>query len=363
MVRSFFGVTRPEAVQVVARKAKERQSEARARLARVVGRRNIDTVISQWDAAFRDIGRLTLNFHPDRRTARGLTVSEGLLDTGRYWSQFVTGASNGSRSAVRGGERDDWERRLFDDVYRDAGDMVERPVYGSFDLLFDPHGGSPRFGSTYVVLHPHTIDRVTLCVGDSHQDPRDIGTVDEPLSILAGLYEQAADGRLLERAMGIDTLEDVVSNRYWRRGPSRVLDGYVEAQVHGGIELGRDVRAIVVDPSFRDTPVERDLATAAQRHGFAVDWHEGSELDVADVPADFRGPTMPALARRVARPDGILDAAAIGVAARRIPFTPPTAEGDRPESPLQQLKYLWHVLLAHGRDRATNVESRGTFRR
>jgi hypothetical protein len=135
----------------------------------------------------------------------------------------------------------------------------------------------------------------------------------------------------------------------------------VEAQIHGGVELGTDVHSIVVDPSFRATRIGDYLAMAAQRFGFPVDWHDGSELDVADVPADFRGPTMPALARRVARTDGVLDAAAIGRAARRVPFTRPTPEGDRPESELQQLKYLWHVLLAHGRDRAAGTDTRGTL--
>ncbi|MDQ1423196.1 MAG: hypothetical protein QOD72_694, partial [Acidimicrobiaceae bacterium] len=111
-----------------------------------------------------------------------------------------------------------------------------------------------------------------------------------------------------------------------------------------------DVHAIVVDPSFRSTPIEHHLTSAAQQHGFTIDWHDGSEINVDDVPADFRGSTMPALARRVARSDGIVDAAAIGRAARDIRFTPPTAAGDPPESEWQQLKYLWHVILGLGQD-------------
>ena len=59
---------------------------------------------------------------------------------------------------------------------------------------------------------------------------------------------------------------------------------------------------------------------------------------------------MPALASRVARADGIVDAHAIGVAALEGQFEEPTALGDPHESPRQQLKYLWHTLLAHGRD-------------
>ena len=35
------------------------------------------------------------------------------------------------------------------------------------------------------------------------------------------------------------------------------LDDYIEAQVHGPVRLDRDVEALVLDPSFRDTDVEQ----------------------------------------------------------------------------------------------------------
>ncbi len=68
--------------------------------------------------------------------------------------------------------------------------------------------------------------------------------------------------------------------------------------------------------------------------------------------ADFRGPTMPRLAKRVARADGFVDAWTIGQAASAVILDEPTPDGDPPESGLHQLKYLWHTVLAHGRDAA-----------
>ncbi len=59
---------------------------------------------------------------------------------------------------------------------------------------------------------------------------------------------------------------------------------------------------------------------------------------------------MPEVARRVARRDGIVDAAAIGRAARLVVAGPLLPGGDPPESELQRLKYLWHTLLAYGHD-------------
>ena len=113
-------------------------------------------------------------------------MAHGLLLRGEYVPQSETGLSNGGRF-VPGGERTGWETRLFPDAYRD--DRILRPVYGALDVTSDPLGGSPRFGSCFAVLADHCFDRATLCVGDSHVGPRDVGTLASPLSILAGLLE------------------------------------------------------------------------------------------------------------------------------------------------------------------------------
>ena len=39
-----------------------------------------------------------------------------------------------------------------------------------------------------------------------------------------------------------------------------LLDDYIEAQVHGPLLLAHDVEALVLDPCFRGTDVERRLA-------------------------------------------------------------------------------------------------------
>lgn len=129
--------------------------------------------------------------------------------------------------------------------------------------------------------------------------------------------------------------------------PARELDDYVEIQVHGELLLERDVAMVVVDPSFRDTATHHALVAAAKTFGFDVSWHEGSQLAVRDVPDDFRGETMPALARKLAV-DGVIDAAAIGRSLAAVPYSEPTPDGDPIDGPLQQHKYLWHCLLHFG---------------
>ncbi len=296
-------------------------------------------------------GRITVNFHPDRIASSGLTVAAGLLAAGRYVSQWRTGISSGGRTAIAGGDRERFEEGLFGTAYIGADpEHVEFPIYGAWDLLGDPHGGSPRFGSCFAVLNDRVRHRSTMCVGDSHVGPADVGTFDAPWAVLAGLAEQADAGIVLnEPGTGTDLLR-LLHEPALAPTPRRDLDHYVEVQVHGGVDLATDVDAIVVDPSFRGTDVAESLSELGRTFDVEIAWHDGSEIHVEDVPGGFRGPTMPEVARRVARPDGIVDARAIGVAAQAIPMTEMQPGGDPPESEAQQLKYLWHTLLAHGHD-------------
>jgi Protein of unknown function (DUF3626) len=66
--------------------------------------------------AVRAAAAVTLNFHPDRRLADGRSVAEGLLEDGRYRSQFETAISNGGL----GGPRLGWEAAMFGGAYGDA---------------------------------------------------------------------------------------------------------------------------------------------------------------------------------------------------------------------------------------------------
>lgn len=331
------------AVIVVAARARRTRPRALARL-RAGG--VTDDLVDRAIRALRTSIRLTVNFHPDRRDRSGRTVASGLLADDRYRPQSESGISNGSRSAVPGGDRTDWESAMFGHVYDDPS--LVRPVYGALDMFHDPLGGSPAFGSSFLVLRPHCLDRATLCVGDSHLAPVDVGTRDEPASILAGATSECADGRGFGRHLSVDGLLDTLLKRSPPSRSARELDRYVEAQIHGGVDLAHDFERIVVDPSFRDTDVERDLHDAAERGGFDLDWNEGSMLRPDSIDPGFRGPDMALLARSVARPDGLVDAAAIGRALADMAYTEPSASGDADDSHLQRFKKLWQCCLVFG---------------
>ncbi|WP_431677095.1 DUF3626 domain-containing protein [Kitasatospora sp. KL5] len=246
--------------------------------------------------------RLTLNFHPDR-TARGRPVLHGLAEDGLYRSQFVTGTGAGSLSAHPGGDRWRWESRMFGGAYDDAPGH-ERPVYGAVDFRGLPGGGAPRFGSSYLRLTADTVERATFCYPDSFTEPENFGVATR-FALLA----------ILER------------------DNPPPLDDYVEAQVHGPVRLDRDVEALVLDPCYRGTQVEKD----ARRLPCPLEWHPGFRItvDVLRRRPDFRGPEFVALGEEIAE-DGLLDARIIGDAERSGRYDP------------QDLKRVWHYVAHFG---------------
>lgn len=258
--------------------------------------------------------RVTLNFHPDR-LLDGDTVLQHLARDGVYRSQFETGTSNGGLTAHPGGDRWRWEQRIFGHAYDDAP-AAERPKYGALDHRRHPLGGAPRFGSAHLRLTAGALERTTFCFPDSVFEPTAVATSDR-----FGLFElvEHFDARPLT-----DELEATEGG---------LLDGYIEAHVHGPVRLARDVEALVLDPSFQGSPID-DQATML---GVPVEWHEGRRLAVetlAEHPA-FRGPRTVEVGRRIADA-GMLDAAVIGRAAR-----------SGREHP-QHLKRVWHCVARFG---------------
>ncbi|WP_194785258.1 DUF3626 domain-containing protein [Actinomyces haliotis] len=259
--------------------------------------------------------RITINFHPDRETA-GRTILGALAHDGRLRSQFETGTSNGGLTAYPGGDRWRWESRIFDGAYDDAPTSA-RPVYGALDVDHRPLGAAPRFGSAVVRLHKDVLDRATFCFPDSALDPDTFGTA-ERFSRPAAARTAAGPG-------------------------ADPLDGYIEAQVHGGVRLPDDVEALVLDPCFRGTPVEH----AARALGVPVEWHDGRVLSVESLRehADYRDPPALAAGEALAA-DGPIDALAIGRAVRAGEFD------------ARALKQLWHLTAQWGEAREPGRGSR-----
>jgi hypothetical protein len=272
--------------------------------------------------------RVTLNFHPDRVAGQLLTL-EAMAKDGVYRSQFETGTSNGGLTAHPGGDRWVWEKRLFGGAYDDAP-VSERPKYGALNHRQRGIGGAPRFGSAHLRLAEHTLDRTTFCFPDSVMEPTDFGTAHRFDLLRHAHAFDAAQGDREARARD-NLLDD--DPRDGSEDSGDVLDDYVEAHVHGTIELSRDVEAVVLDHCYRDTHVE----TTAEQLGVPVEWHEGRVLTVEELDrhGDYRGPAAIELGHLVAE-GGRLDARIIGDAARTGAFHP------------QTVKQLWHLVARFG---------------
>ena len=250
--------------------------------------------------------RVTLHFHPDRLVA-ATPILQLMAQDGVYRSQFETGTSNGGLTAHPGGDRWRWESRMFAGAY-DDGPTVARPKYGSLNFRRRLVGGSPRFGSAYLRLAAHTLARTTFCYPDSVFEPEHFGVASR-LSTLVALA--IADGK--------DPLDD-----------------YIEAQVHGIVDLTRDAEALVLDPCYRSTPTD----SAARRLGCPIEWHGGFTLSTTELRrhAGYRGQQFVDLGVSLAR-NGRLDPRILGDASR-------TGRYDE-----QALKRVWHYLARFGSPR------------
>lgn len=231
-------------------------------------------------------------------------VLQCIARDGIYRSQFETRISNGGLTAHEGGDRYRWESRIFAGYYdqRPAG---ERPKYGAL-ACGDGYGASPRFGSCYFRLQPSSLARCSFCFPDSYYEPEHFGT-----------------------ARKMDLLRLLEANP-----PDDLLDRYVEAHLHGPMVIAEDVEALVLDPSYRGTEIERWAVGLP----CPLEWHPGyaTELETLRANASYRGAEIVEVATQVAR-GGRLTPRILG-----------EARGDaRFDS--QQLKRVWHCLARFGR--------------
>jgi hypothetical protein len=260
--------------------------------------------------------RVTLHFHPDRLVG-GVPVLRRMAADGVYRSQFETGTSNGGLTAFPGGDRWRWESRIFGGAY-DDGPAAGRPKYGALNFRRRVVGGSPRFGSAHLRLTAGVMERATFCYPDSFWRPEHFGVA-------------ARVSTLVAMAAADDT---------------DPLDDYVEAHVHGTVDLGADVEALVLDPCYAGTAVE----AAAGRLGCPVEWHGGFRVTTDDLRsnASFRAPAFAELGISLAR-NGHLDPGLIGDASR-------TGRHDE-----EALKRVWHYVARFGSQemRPGNAERAG----
>lgn len=335
--------------------AYELRDHAHAVIKNVLLMSNISTLSLQ--LAMRELAqhsRVALHFHPDQIDNRGLTVIDGLLRDGVYKSQFETHVSNGHLSPELGGSRDHWENQLFGHSY---SGIKHRPKYGALDFGLCPLGPAPRFGSCYLITHPQILSRCTFSYMDSHRLPKEKGTIKCFDAILAALLSESFERQYALGVSGLKPskliehfsqhLTDDISRRF-DLVPSGNLDHYIEAQIHGDVSLDQDIAILVADPSYMGTAIGDSLIALCHEYGIELHWHQGRQINVAQIPDDFRGAAMPILAQSLAENE-LINAEIIGRAAYQLQKQPSSwSERGAHSKKRQDLKLLWHVLVKYG---------------
>jgi hypothetical protein len=115
------------------------------------------------------------------------------------------------------------------------------------------------------------------------------------------------------------------------------LHHYIEAHLHGPLFLDRDVEELILDPSYRDTPIHATATTLPCPLG----WHDGYTLDVDRIRVypGYRGPSVVELGEAIADEHGTLTPRVLGAA--------------RSSADPQELKQVWHYLARFGRQDRT----------
>lgn len=248
---------------------------------------------------------------------------------------------------------------MWGDAYSGGTSLAsERPRYGGLNLTNYADGACPRFGSCHLRLRVQALAWCSFTFGDSTGAPDDVGAARVFEPIVAGLLEAVErTGTMLGRpTVGTEDATELliatVRSGIFDDGQlGRSLDDYVEAQIHGPVELGRDVDAIVIDPSFASTNTGHVLESLSERYGPSVHWHANLEWPPV---------TCPQIPRR--------SVAAIRPTGRRPPWKRgvPRCRDHRPSSGIRrdrprrlgrmgqhrrraaEVKYLWHTVIVYG---------------
>jgi hypothetical protein len=292
---------------------------------------------------------ITINFHPDRFSNNGKTVLENLLEEGQYHSQFLTGTTNGGKTAFVGGDRFQWEKRLFYSAY--PSNSVDRPKYGALNIFRYIDGASVRFGSCYFALKKEAIDRCTFSYGDSSTNPTTLCTGDTFVCVLADLIRDVQNnGKLLNQVVSSEqeALAILLNKCNMDKVVGRNLDYCIETHIHGDVSLKDDVDSFYMDESFLETTFGKKADELCHKYGIELNWIPKRQIEVEAIGELFRGPMIPILAKKIDKlfgGQGVMNAALLGQASREceLNFGKWNDLGSELEI-FQYIKQLWHTI-------------------
>jgi len=263
--RALLNDTQRAAIDAVDARNAPRVAAARATVLELIkpwgfGEADLDRTIDH----LKHRAATTIQFYPDKEVPGGGSVTDRLLADPRVKNHFETGISNGEPRPRRGPTRIDWEREIFDGVY-DTHPLIpeERPKYGGLSALNSPRGnGGDRYGPCFFVLRQDVKHRTTFTPFDSSGAVATDVTTHNSFEILLQQIH-GKDPRYLRSIFQLARGEAVPPNTYYS-------ESYIEAQLHGALDLARDVESIVVWTAYLKSPYGLKLAELAEQIGVPI---------------------------------------------------------------------------------------------
>jgi len=300
---------------------------------------------------------VTINFHPDRFSNNGKLIIENLLTDGEYHNQHKTGTSNGGL----GGNRDSWEKRLFQGAYHDGdSELVDRPKYGALNIHNYIDGATARFGSCFFTVKPHVVKRCTFAFGDSSTDPDVMGTSRQFYGVFKALLQRVNDtGKLLDKddftiKQAVDYILSMQKD--YLKDMGRNLDICIETHIHGKLSLLEDIESLYVDEFYVSTDIEKMINAISERYDIKLFYISKRQFNISKIDDEdwkWKGvPLTRTLADRINEKfdcNGLLNAVKIGLASQDSVIHPNDWLDIGSEYDLfQNFKKIWHYCAFWG---------------
>jgi hypothetical protein len=268
---------------------------------------------------------VTINFHPDRFSNNGKLIIENLLADGEYHNQHKTGTSNGGL----GGNRDSWEKRLFQGAYHDGNsEMADRPKYGALNIHNYIDGAASRFGSCFFTIKPHVVGRCTFAFGDSSTNPDVMGTSRQFYGVIKSLLQRVVEsGKLVEKEgftvkKAVDHILSMQKGSI--NGMGRVLDNIcLETHIHGNLSLLEDIESLFIDEFYVATDIFNMIKAVCERYEIKLCYIPKRQFQISKIDDEdwyWKGvPLTRTLADRINEKfacNGLLNAVTIGLASQ-----------------------------------------------
>jgi hypothetical protein len=225
----------------------------------------------------RDRAPVIMQFRPERHPPLGgPALIDSFLAEPVYKNQFQTMTSCGTFAPFPGQCRDEWERTLFGGAYHEH-ELIpeERPKYGGFSALADPGGSSCwSYGRCFFELRHEVKAHTTFCpVDSSYCGAEQVCTIDTweiLLDLVAWVDPEFARDVVTVAAGG-----EPDQVRHYR-------GSFIEAQVHGDVDLRRDVEHLVIGLEYVSTEYEEKLLELAELIGAPVKYTDKTRFFTRD---------------------------------------------------------------------------------